>query len=363
MAWQTGTSTDWKDLLDDLVTFADANGWDVERNTTVGDVKEVILNGDGGGSDAIYVGIRTYHDASSGARNWELAGMTGYVSGNTWENQPDISPGRYNGATADERYGAYVPLSNSTISYWFSSTSRRIIVVAKCGTSYASAYLGWINPAGTTAEYPYPLYIAGNAAVFNTVFNSTRISYGGLADPAGYAVGGSEKNGSAFVRTPGGVWVTVKNYYEQAGTHETVGTTRLQSRARVVFPSGCPFQDSTTLPNEADRWYTPGSALRFQDIIPPSGVPGTQGVKLYKTNDSGGDRAPLYPCTVLSVPDANEKVIHGEIDDVAWVSAAPGLTGPVISSEDTVDDGPDTWHVFQSGNKTEDWNYFAIREG
>ena len=38
MAWTTGTSTDWQDLLSDLKTFAEANGWTTDRYATAADV-------------------------------------------------------------------------------------------------------------------------------------------------------------------------------------------------------------------------------------------------------------------------------------------------------------------------------------
>jgi len=360
MAWSTGTSTDWQDLLDDLRAAAIATtDWTTDRyDTSVGgdsNVDEWIAHGDGGGSDEIYVGIRTFYDSSADARNWELAGMTGYDNGLGFGNQPGISPGRYDGA-GDAQYGAYLPLQNTTISYWFSITSRRIIVVAKCGTTYEPMVLGWGNPFGTSAEYPYPMVVAGSTPVFDTRFNSSRVAHSGLADPQGYSVGG-DKAGPMLVRDPGGTWRSIMNAVEGTSNSRSVRNDR------VVFPAGRPSLTASILPDEADRFVLVNSAvLASIDIIPQSGVPGTQTVKLYKTDDSGGDLAPLFPATVIMAPDDVEHLIAMELPDIFWLSAAPGQTDGGINSEDTITIGGDTYHVFQSANRTEDYAYFAVKE-
>ena len=363
MAWQTGTSTDWQDLLNDLQAFAEANGWTTDRDATAvgGDsnVNEWIAHGSGGGSDAIYVGVRTYYASSPDARNWELAGFTGYASANTWENQPGISFGRYNGSTDAEKLGSYVALQNTTISYWFSVTSRRIIMVAKCGTDYEWAYMGWMNPAGTSGEYPYPLCIAGSTAHPDTRFNSTRVSHSSIADPRGYDPGNTGTNGPIQVRDKAGVWRTIQNAYEGNANAITY------VNGRVMFPVGIVSTTSAVINDPADRWFSPSSAiLKFTDMTRHATLAsGDEVNRLYKSNDSGGDKAALFPCTPLSAPDTNEHEIYGELDDVFCVSAAPGITGASIASEDTITVGADTYHVFQGANRTDSYAFCAVKQG
>lgn len=357
MAWATGTSTDWQDLLDDLRAFADANGYSVERyDTSVGgdsNVDELILSSD---AENFYVGIRTFFNSSSDARNWELAGFTGYTGANTWENQPGISPGRYNGLSAALQYGAYVPLSNSTITYYWSATSRRIYAVFKIGTSYLSMYLGFLRPFASASEYPYPLYVAGCTAQFDRLPNSTNIGLSGLVDPVTMLA--AESNGPAFVRGPAGLWLPVRNSFETGAN----GRTGLNDRG--VWPCHSPTISATTLPDEADRlWIMATATFDLSQIIPNTGNPGTQVATLYKSDDSGGDLVKRFPCTVWGFNATGpESQIYGELDGVFWCSAAPGQTDGAVTSEDTLTDGASTFHVFAQGNRTQDFNYQAIEE-
>lgn len=353
MAWSTGTATDWRDLLDILRAAAVLNGWVTDRYaTSVLDANndEWIAHGTGGGSDAIYAGIRTFHDASSGAYNWELAGGTGYNSGGAgWDTKlVGISPGRFNGATDTLKYGAYVPLLNSSITYWISATSRRLILVAKCSTAYVSCYLGWLNPFATTAEYPYPLYIAGSTPFFNLLPSSTAIPYSGLADPIGVQTGALDENGPAFLRFLDGAWYTVRNSSSSGPSF----SARSASRDRVVYPAGTPLINATRVPDPADRWQT--LTFDWHNVIPNSGVPGTISANLHKTPGTTS-RVAIEPATVIFQLPSEQ--FCGELDDVAWCSGADS-----VGAEDTLNDGVDTWHVFQNGTKTDLWHRFAVRE-
>jgi len=358
MAFQTAvSSTDWMDRAADLRTFALANGWASDRNASISaNVQEIIMHGSGAGSDAIYVGIRTFYDTNADARNWELAGGTGYDSGATiWNNfLVGISPGRFDGGTVALQCGAYTPLQNTTITAWDYVNSRRILSVMKCGTAYVFCYLGWINPAATAGEYPYPLVIAGSTPVFDTRFNSSRVAYSGPADPQGFNSGATVENGPMMIRTAGGVWRTIRN------AHEAAGNTRVGDNDRIVFPAGKPLINNTTItPDPADGWIS--TTFSFAEIISQSGVPGAPTAKLYKTDDSGGDKVKLFPATILHAPDASELIIAGELDGVYWCSAAPGHTAGGLVSEDTLTIGGDTYDVFASGNRTEDFAYFAVK--
>lgn len=367
MAWTTGTSTDWQDALNDLLTHAEANGWTRDRyDTSVGgdgNVDQWIAHG--GDAAAPYIGIRTYYDSNSDNYGWELAGATGYNSGGSdWASYlPGISPGRYDGTTGSSgtSYGAYVPLQNTTISYWISSTNRRIIGVFKCGTTYSSLYMGLLNPYGTSTEYPYPLCIVGSTPLFDLKFNgstphggSSGLCFSGLVDPIGFNNGSNDENGPMLVRDKGGVWRTVRNSREQT-------SSRSQEFDRVAWPCGRLNINTTTVPDPADRW--PNVSITFQQVIPLTGSPGTEVAKLYKTPDSGGDLVKRFPVTLMQATDGNDNTIFGELDDVFWVSAAPGPTDGGVTSEDTLTDGGDTFHVFQQALRTNDFNYQAILQG
>jgi hypothetical protein len=361
MAWTGGTSgttsTDWQDFLSDLLTLAEANGWTRDRYATgVIDANndDWIAHGSGGGSDAIYVGIRTFYDSSADVYNLELAGLTGYDSGGAWDEQPGISPGRFDGASAALQYGCYLPGSSGTITWWASATSRRIYGVLKIGTAYYSFYLGWINPYATSGEYNYPLLVAGSMSQFDFAAGQTHYGISSIVDPQRITASGAA-NGPMMLRLPGGSWRPIQN-----ASLNVAGSTRTAIHTDVCWPAGRPIINTTTLPDEADRWFN--NTFDFDEVIPQQNVPGAQTAKLYKTDDSGGDLVKLFPATVVVKPDANESLLAGELDGVFWVSASAGQTDGGLSAEDTITVGGDTYHVFPGGSKTGEWNYFALKE-
>jgi hypothetical protein len=306
-------------------------------------------------SEDFYIGIRTFFNSSANAYNWELAGFTGYAAGNTWENQPGISPGRYDGLTTALKYGAYVPASSGTITYWFSATGRRVYGVLKIGTSYLSFYLGFLNPFAAASEYPYPLYIAGCTAQFDRLPNSGNIGLSGLADPI--TMLSNSNNGPAFVRSPAGLWLPVRNSFE------TTVNGRTLISGRGVWPCNSPIINTTTVPDDADRLWIESVATRdWTQVIPNSGNPGTEVAKLYKSDDSGGDLVKRFPLTIWGFNANPESQIYGELDGVFWVSAAPGQVDGAVTSEDTLTDGASTFHVFAQGNRSSDFNLQAIEE-
>jgi hypothetical protein len=165
MAYETGTVTDasgsfalaHQNLLERIknqVTseafMGAGQAWAAERYDTTGD-HELILRGPGlSGTEEIYVGIKLYHDANADYYNCKVAGLTGYVSGNTFETQPGAS-----GMLG-------VPLHNQSITYWLIANGQRIALAAKVGTPvYESFYIGNFLPYATPSQYPYPVIAAG----------------------------------------------------------------------------------------------------------------------------------------------------------------------------------------------------------
>lgn len=149
-------ATDYADLLSKLVTFATANGWSVEENTS----DKTVLKGEGlAGTDEIYVAIQKYSDVLNDSYGWHLNGYTGYQSGYGFLEQP--------GAIRTNEIGGRgwlsTPLWSGTIPYWFIVSARRIIVVAKISTTYQWAYLGFFLPFSSPHQYPYPLCVGASS--------------------------------------------------------------------------------------------------------------------------------------------------------------------------------------------------------
>jgi hypothetical protein len=292
-------------------------------------------------SDDVYVGIRTFKDGTS-AYNWEVAGMVGYDSGLDFESQPGISPGRYDDPVAAARPGCYVPLNNSTLTYWFSVTPRRIKMVAKSGSSYPNMYLGFLNQFGTSSEYDYPLLVMGCQSEYGTTIGDTKIAYSGMCDPI---ADNDDDLGPGYVRDPGGNWRQVVN------SHIAFGS-RSERQDCVVWPCGQPAQGSAG----PDLYFQAG--YEGTDFVPQNGNPGTQQIEILQTMDSPNNVSLMWPATVIeSVPDV---AALGEMDKVWWVSAVTDATN--IVTEDYSDVGNRRYRFFQNCNRSNNWAFFALEE-
>jgi len=128
---------------------ADAE-WEVLRYDAVSTNRELILKGTGlSRTEEIFVGFRTYHDASADYYNLLAGVFTGYVAGNSFDTQPGA---RLSG----------VPAHNQRIDYWLTLNGQRIALAMKVGTPvYESCYVGKMLPYGRPSQYPYPVVCGG----------------------------------------------------------------------------------------------------------------------------------------------------------------------------------------------------------
>lgn len=293
------------------------------RNTLHG--KRLIMRGDGSGSDEIYVGIAA-DEVSSGIYHWNLSGFTGF--------QPNVDitlqPGKSNGS-------AFVPMNFAALTHWFFVTPRRIIMVARMATSYMNMYLGFINPYGTAADFPYPLLVGGCSTV-NAIFSDNLAGFSGMNDPNYHTTGGTPV-GPMLLRTPEGTWLPLAN---AAGAF----SFRSQRNDAVITPPGRHGQST--------------SGKTFDDFIPlTSGAPNF----LYKqTPDStaaSGWRFPLIPCLISE----NNPVarIHGELDNVYWAGTLTETEGQA-TTEDAYNVNGDDYILFSNCNRTDHWAHFLIKK-
>ncbi len=330
----------------------------------------VILSGPGeGGSEDIFVGIRTHQELDVSTFetvfNWQLFGMTEFNAALAMHAQSDISPGIE--ADIGDRSttgGSYFVLkeddADPDITFWMSVTNRRIVLICKVETAstiyYPSMYLGLINAFGTTAELPYPLYVAGCTNRSNSWWGDTKLArISGLSEPVGSSF---FSIGPSFFRIPQtGVWETFRNI-----TSNDISTpTRSMVADFTVYPTGRitvspPANDIIT--NEA----TPGVAMG--DIYPTqgqSGVPPSPTYLWRPTPDSGDDIRTLVPLTLIATDDPGIDLyeIYGEMDNCHWLSASD--SGTDLLSEDIQKIGDDRFIVFQAGNQSEVYNFWCIK--
>lgn len=312
---------------------------------------ELILEGEGGGTDEITMGMRTYQFETS-ADNWELAGMTGYADSLPFEDQPNISEGRFDDQ-GSVTGGSYLPLQNSDMNFWLSVTTRRIFLIVKVGSNYASCHLGFLNPFGTTTELPYPAYVCGSTSHYQEAFNSTSINYSSPIDPIKQSNTANHR-GPGFYRLASGQWASVANSEKNSSARDAL-------HEFVVYPAGEPVSDDNpTGPIVQDPDEIVGNGpIDWQDIIPNSGTPGVPLARLYPSLLTTGDAPPLIPTTLILSSTVLGQGIKGEMDGVYWVTAA---TDPTAVSEDDFSIGDQRYLMFQSGNRTELFTFFTIKE-
>jgi hypothetical protein len=321
----------------------EANGWTANRDSTwSGSEKEVMLEGEGDGSDAIHVAWRTF--SGSGYANWELHGLVGYTAGAPMDTQPGVSPGFHDNSDLNQQSGAYLVLADLALEYWFFITSQRIIGVVRVGTGYFNFYLGWGNRFATESEYPYPMIVAGCVSDPWTSYTSSMLK-SGLIDPWQTQEGGGRNGGPMFVRHVDGTWYTVANgQINDSNNHD-------RRTERVYCPPGYP--DGAThpygMPYE-DQW-TRLDPVGFQSLMHEHQGSGTPDAYLMPVN---GVRT-LVPGFIVFTEPSHQ--ILAELDAVWWVSAYGGLL-----SEDRVIIDDVAYRVFQNCNRTEVYSYLAIRE-
>ena len=160
-------------MIDRVKTLALANGWTALRDVSTADSREVILQGVGlSGTEQIFVGLKSYYSSSSDYYNIAVGAFTGYVSGNTFETQPNA-------------YICGVPAHNNRIDYWLVVNPQRIVCAMKVGTPvFESFYIGKMLPYGRPSQYPYPIvcggsFIGQSATRFSDTAHSFMLAGGG----------------------------------------------------------------------------------------------------------------------------------------------------------------------------------------
>lgn len=191
----------------DAFTFAVTPPWTSKRRTAG---VEMIWQGPGnGGLDAILVGAKVFSNVTGDYYNWRLGGFTGFDAGLAFNQQSG-----YVGGIGQSLPSPVLPLWNSTIPFWFFANGRRLIVVAKVSTVYASCYLGLLSSYMAPGAFPYPLVVGGSLAFVSSepVATSTswRWSYAGTEmrcfPITKTGIISNDSDSVLQLRLPSGVW-------------------------------------------------------------------------------------------------------------------------------------------------------------
>lgn len=177
------------------------------------------------GNSAILVGAHSFYRVDVDYYDWELCAFTGFDAALPFYGQPG-----YHGRL-------WLPLLNSSLPYWFIADGRHVKIVAKVGTQYESAYLGFLEPFFTPQQLPYPMALGGSLALGATqpYWNDVKFRYSNSTDQH-----------RAFTHSDGNYVNTL--YYAEA-------------RARRLDGTWAPFfashVDSFTSPAAGEGWIWP----------------------------------------------------------------------------------------------------------
>lgn len=195
MAYQTGTATNYKDVLAKLRTFATANGWTAKTwsNPASGEHELVLFSNGDAGNESIHVGYKTHTVDASDVFNIKVWSTVSYVSGTDFDNVEGKSPDRCIGAW------------NAAMVYHFVVTKQSIMVVLRVSTAFHYAYLGHIRPYTSRGHWPSPLCCAASCSDHNLRWSDTTNKSGSIQSP--------NSGNYVVVRNDAGNWVSVTTMF------------------------------------------------------------------------------------------------------------------------------------------------------
>jgi len=364
------TAGNYEEVPTNDVTVTGGTGTGAELTVTWQDATAqesvALLEGSGsGGADEIHVGIKTYTQANGfdDAKNWAMFGATGYTASVAFQNQPGMDSNQIDsdGTLTANDYNAVMVLkpndSDPDIGWWIHHNGRRIVLVCKVEsattTFYFSAYLGFLAQLATQTAYPYPLAVIGGTNDQNRLWKDSTNLTGGIVETIN-AAASSDPTGPGFLRLADGTW------YPFAAENSSSSSSRIVETEFGVYPfinrQALNLNESTVSAGSGVDWT--GGA---NDIIPDNGVPGSAGVQLKPTPGSGDDYYWLFPPIVCRFDNSlfpTDYNVFGELDGVFFFSTG----GNSVVSEDRFVLGTKRYTIFQNGNRTQAWSYFAIDE-
>lgn len=244
MAYETGTLTDFNDLITKFKTFVttdatlttDGQLWTVLKDSDVDTgfaddalctganataastgpfIRRVYFKSEGlGGTDSIYHCMTSLKTAA-GAYNLELRNHQTFNSAVTATSQLGISPAHY------------LLLNNaaSVNTYWFIVNGRRAIIIVKIGSVYECGYIGLGHSCGSPSEVPYPYMTGGACSTYSLTPSSTAAEHRAFFAP--YYVGATIGSAATLtVLIPNTTnWLPVGNYSFTSTTQTSPGTT------------------------------------------------------------------------------------------------------------------------------------------
>lgn len=323
---------------------------DYSHNSVL-DEKEVILEGNSGGSEETpIIGFRTGTNGSGLTLRHYLifTAFTAWSSSTPYDSQPNaINPAP---STTAGTYIGFVPTDTTVVS-WFTINGRRLAGITRADgttvTAYHQFYVGLGKPFGTATENPYAMLVMGSiSGEAISAESATQIDITSLTECYRH----TSRTGPHFAWKQATLtWLPLIN------GQGTGAPPFVAQQAQGVFPIFEP--DQTVAPTDPDRLVDDGPLTFFNDICRSDG--GTAATLLKPTPNTAGDLFSLIPATVIFSDDG---YIQCELDNVYWVSAVQ-TSGASIAPEDTFTLGTDVYRAFPSGSRTTQYSFMAIKEG
>ena len=205
MAYVSGEASNIYDLLEAVDTLVTTTvGWTSIVKTTskyhnVDRTSHCIWTAKGDGNDNIYMQIRIPDElnGAEGTGNMMLLdALAGYDKNLYYFEQPgSIQQWLQSEGKVEVSQPAFTTTADEKFHYWIFANQYRLIVITRMSIVYESMYMGFINPISSERQYPYPMYVAGNAIATGNKWPNNLT--GSFVFPTG---------GSGYLRRADGTW-------------------------------------------------------------------------------------------------------------------------------------------------------------
>ena len=301
-------------------SFVNETAWGASERRVFRLAQYIWLAPGNDGAGQIYVGIHPHRNDAAGWYNWRLGGFTSYSASTDWHNQPGgLKRGDYLGG-GGLTYGPELPLANGSMTYWFVVNGRRVMGVAKSGSTYSPFYLGLIAPYASPGQWPYPLFVGGALAFELEPINSdskwaignTHGQHTSYANPfTAIKLGGQTLTHNwspAMLRKPDGSWLGFYSHSDFYAVNQVL--------VGALWPYAYGF---TNLKPDLDGTYS------------------------------------VMPIVLIERPP-NATNVYGQFDGVQAV------TGTSLTPEAAITIGIDTWIAFPDVTRSTASDYFAMKK-
>lgn len=305
-------------LADQWTVLANGAGMPALPTTGFATDGEVYLQGPGSDpDDEIIVGIKTYRSVGANVFGWDMRGFTAFNSALTFDTLPGTSP------------AVYAAFDDAAFDCWFWVDRRRIMALARVGTTDILVHLGFIQQFGTRNQYPYPLLIGGTQTLDTSSFQTNNFGHSSLPDPC---------NGGAQLRWVDGSWQSYRNYQSGSATRSTARI----ATGNVVWP----HRNSSTNDEGVDSFTAEANEDSIFEAFAVSS-------SLAISSSEIGEYA-LFPAILT-----NGTQLVGRVDGLYTVYGLGLVSGDTIT--DNSESPAVVYDVFANTWRTEPVDFIAIR--